>query len=141
MSRVSILDDARLVTDMVSVSFKDELTPTHRYNARCLQAAAGSNVYQFSTLHCQTRQSPTFNLQRDGHAPEFLVFLFKYLMSLVVGITCAVWICSGTFMPMKYSPTSTCRQDRNKLAQFLCARRVATPARAHARATMSAACL
>lgn len=28
-------------------------------------------------------------------APEFLVFVFKYLMSLVVGITCAVWICSG----------------------------------------------
>lgn len=27
--------------------------------------------------------------------PEFLVFLIKYIMSLVLGITCAVWICSA----------------------------------------------
>lgn len=38
---------------------------------------------------------PHFDRQRDTVTPEFLVFVIKYLMALIVGITCAVWICSG----------------------------------------------
>ncbi|MCP9257994.1 Frizzled-1 [Dirofilaria immitis] len=33
--------------------------------------------------------------QTDVRPPDLLIYFFKYLMQLVVGITCAVWVCSS----------------------------------------------
>ncbi|VDM08098.1 unnamed protein product [Wuchereria bancrofti] len=33
--------------------------------------------------------------QTDVRPPDLLIYFFKYLMELVVGITCAVWVCSS----------------------------------------------
>lgn len=42
-------------------------------------------------------------LEQRVSPPEFLVFVFKYLMQLVVGITCAVWICSSKTVTSWYN--------------------------------------
>ncbi|VDP14951.1 unnamed protein product [Onchocerca flexuosa] len=33
--------------------------------------------------------------QTDVRPPDLLIYFFKYLMQLIVGITCAVWVCSS----------------------------------------------
>lgn len=33
--------------------------------------------------------------QESIRPPDLLIYFFKYLMQLVVGITCAVWVCSS----------------------------------------------
>lgn len=33
--------------------------------------------------------------QENIRPPDLLIYFFKYLMQLVVGITCAVWVCSS----------------------------------------------
>lgn len=37
----------------------------------------------------------TCPIQKSIRPPDLLVYFFKYLMQLVVGITCAVWVCSS----------------------------------------------
>lgn len=42
-----------------------------------------------------TQPRQTCLQQTDVRPPDLLIYFFKYLMQLVVGITCAVWVCSS----------------------------------------------
>ncbi|CAI4227680.1 unnamed protein product [Auanema sp. JU1783] len=57
------------------------------YTHRCLRA--DRHVFGFST------PLSTCLPRTDTRPPEILIFFLKYFTQLVVGITCAVWVCSS----------------------------------------------